>query len=271
MNTTKDLTKAAFDPEAKNYDDSFTNSWIGRTQRLLVRKHLDKRLRSKVNESVLELNCGTGEDAYHIAQKGHKVLATDISSQMIEVATSKQNENLNSDPGFLVCDIRSVYHTLSEKKFDLVFSNFGGLNCLSPDELKTLRDDLHKLLSPEGRLVFVIMGRKCIWENLYFRFKGRKDQLNRRMNKNALKVHLERSVQDVWYYDPKEFSRFFIEKFSVVKIKPIGLFIPPSYLEPAIKGKKIFQSLLLFPEKLFGNSSSLANYADHFLIELRKR
>src|SRR5262249_44012428 len=40
-------------------------------------------------DSILELNCGTGEDALHLARRGARVLATDISATMVQVAREK--------------------------------------------------------------------------------------------------------------------------------------------------------------------------------------
>ena len=37
-------------------------------------------------EQVLELSCGTGEDALHLAEQGVRILATDPSAGMLEVA-----------------------------------------------------------------------------------------------------------------------------------------------------------------------------------------
>ena len=43
----------------------------------------------KAGERVLELNCGTGEDAVHLARRGVRVLATDNSPRMLAAARSK--------------------------------------------------------------------------------------------------------------------------------------------------------------------------------------
>ncbi len=87
----------AFDTIAEEYDTSFTNSIIGNAQREIVWSYLEKTLPKNKNLNILELNCGTGEDALWFAKKGHKVLATDISEKMLEITNDKLNQsNLRS-------------------------------------------------------------------------------------------------------------------------------------------------------------------------------
>ena len=59
---------AAFDAIAEHYDDLFTNSLIGRAQRQAVWEIASRHLRP--GGLVLELNCGTGEDALFLANSG---------------------------------------------------------------------------------------------------------------------------------------------------------------------------------------------------------
>src|SRR6478735_6450842 len=78
---------APFDGMAADYDRSFTASSIGQRMRAVVWHRLATAFRS--GERVLELNCGTGEDAVHLGSRGVRVLATDTSELMIEKARIK--------------------------------------------------------------------------------------------------------------------------------------------------------------------------------------
>jgi hypothetical protein len=51
---------------------------------------------------------------------------------------------------------------------------------------------------------------------------------------------------------------------------PVGLFIPPSYLDPYFKNKGWILKILSFKEYLFGRFAFLADYGDHYLIHLQK-
>src|SRR5688500_3425722 len=76
-----------FDSMALDYDRSFTASSIGQRMRAAVWRRLDAVFRP--GERVLELNCGTGEDAVHLAGRGVRVLATDTSPEMLAIARAK--------------------------------------------------------------------------------------------------------------------------------------------------------------------------------------
>ena len=63
----------AFDTLAERYDDMFTNSLICRAQRDAVWSMAIRTFRR--GDRILELNCGTGEDALFLAHHGITVLA----------------------------------------------------------------------------------------------------------------------------------------------------------------------------------------------------
>jgi SAM-dependent methyltransferase len=75
---------APFDALADSYDATFTNSRIGLAQRNAVWRELD--ITFGPGQRILEINCGSGVDAIHLASRGVKVLACDSSPRMIEVA-----------------------------------------------------------------------------------------------------------------------------------------------------------------------------------------
>src|SRR5271169_5802559 len=92
MSTTQPrVFSAPFDAVAARYDETFTSSIIGRAQREAVWCELAKTFRS--GDHILEIGCGTGVDACFLAQRGVKVLASDPSAQMIDVATRRVRQS----------------------------------------------------------------------------------------------------------------------------------------------------------------------------------
>ena len=77
----------AFDALAADYDASFTATPLGTLLREAVWRRLDARFAP--GDRVLELACGTGEDAIHLARRGVQVTAIDASPAMVEVARRK--------------------------------------------------------------------------------------------------------------------------------------------------------------------------------------
>jgi len=257
------MQQNSFDTYSKVYDEDFTFSPIGKMQRARVHYFLDKRLSQVKN--ALEINCGTGEDARWLGEKGIATIATDISTGMIEECKRKQI----SGTEFIECDSRKINSTFNGKAFDLIFSNFGGLNCLDPTEIKQFLADSSKLLNSNGILAAVIMGRKCAWERIYF--KRKKDaRLNRRKSKAGAETIIDDQKFLTHYYTPEEFYDSGKEHFRLLSCKPIGLIIPPSYFNGYFKNKKSLLNFLYGLEKMIP-FSFLADRADHYLIVLQKK
>jgi ubiquinone/menaquinone biosynthesis C-methylase UbiE len=257
--------KASFDKAATTYDQSFTNTLIGKLQRNLVYKIVLKHLQNTNN--ILEINCGTGEDAIWLAKKGFGVTATDISTEMISIAESKRNvENLN----FIQADINTISEQFSDKNFDLIFSNFGGLNCLSKSELDNFISNSTNILSEKGKLILVIMPKNTLWEQLYFMLKGKFKSAFRRKKAKAI-ANVDGENVLTYYYNPKDVVSLSNTNFELIETKPIGFFIPPSYLEPFFKNKKKLLNSLNWLESKFKDCSFLSKYADHYILILQKK
>ena len=77
----------AFDELASTYDETFTDTVVGRTLRRMVWARMARAFRA--GQRVLELGCGTGEDAIRLAEAGVRVVATDPSSHMLQLAREK--------------------------------------------------------------------------------------------------------------------------------------------------------------------------------------
>lgn len=259
---------SSFDYLAQNYDSDFTFSKIGVLQRKNVWKWVSKIIANKKEINILEINCGTGEDALWLASRGHVVTGTDISKQMILVAQQKaQQKKVNIK--FFACSFADLENNFKTQKFDLIFSNFGGLNCANEAELSKLNTDFHHLLKPNGLFILVLLGKKCFLEKLYFFLRLDFKKMNRR--KQEVSAYLSpNNYVTTWYYTHQEITKIFSSFQSKLR-KPIGLFIPPSYLEPLIKKAKPILPIIKCFETLFSGIGLLANYGDHILIVLEKK
>lgn len=257
--------EVSFDKAAPNYDVTFTHSKIGKMQRDLVYKQLSKQLNSI--KTVLEINCGTGEDAIWFAQQNFKVTATDISPKMIEVAQNKATFNHLK---FQTADINSITKTFENEKFDLIFSNFGGLNCLSKSELEKFFQNVPSILSEKGKLILVIMPKNTLWEQFYFLVKAQFSDVFRRKKESAI-ANVDGEKVSTYYFNPKDIVNLAKQDFDWIDQKPIGFFVPPSYLEPFFKNKKGFLKFLNSLENGIKNWSFLSKFADHYIITLQKR
>lgn len=256
-----------FDIAAAGYDVTFTHSVIGKRQRNRVHEFLSEILEKQQPEKILEINCGTGEDALWLAKQDFEVTATDISEKMIAVAKSKSNlQNLT----FNQVDINELPKHFTGQKFDLVFSNFGGLNCLSEVRMELFFKNAANLLSKNGQLVLVIMPRNTIWEQFYFLAKADFKNIFRRKKESAI-ANVDGQNVITYYYNPGETMTLAANYFNQNTLHPVGFFLPPSYLEPIFKDKPNFISLLDKLENKVNRLSFLAKYADHYFISFQKR
>jgi len=217
--------------------------------------------------SILELNCGTGADAIAFANLGHNVIATDISESMINVAKSK---NHPKNVSFNIQDINTISLDTFNKKFDLIFSNFGGLNCISKSQLASFIEKSADLLNPNGKLVLVIMPKNTLWERLYFSLKGDFKKAKRRNTNASINANVDGISVKTWYFNPEDILSLTQNHFIKKMVKPIGVTIPPSYLENSILGKKPLLSIFKSIDRLI-TGEFWAKYADHFYIEMSKK
>jgi hypothetical protein len=74
-----------------------------------------------------------------------------------------------------------------------------------------------------------------------------------------------------FYYNPKDIVNLAGDGFELVAHKPIGFFVPPSYLEGFFRNKVRTLNLLNILEDRISNWSFLSKRADHYIITLQKR
>lgn len=259
---------SAFNPYASTYDQDFTFSEIGKLQRLQVWQYLKPYLKNQKN--ILEINCGTGHDAIQLGKAGHQVLATDLSDKMISEGQKKLKQQKKELPvSFQQVNFLELQEQLQDQQFDIIFSNFGGLNCINPIDTKLLRPVFYNLLSTNGLLFLTYMSSACLWERFYYNFKGNRKAARRRRSSDPVMAKVANSAIPIWYYAPPQLKEIFRDQFQCLQIKPIGLFVPPSYLEHYFKSKTKLLKALHKLDSLF-SASIFANYADHFVIVFRK-
>ncbi len=258
--------RSDFDNAATHYDNEFTFSEIGKAQRKKVYIYLETHLNNG-SKDILEVNCGTGEDAHYLSAKGHNVIATDISEEMIKKALEKKYD---SQARFMTLDINSISDDTFSEPFDLIFSNFGGLNCLSPKDLGSFLKLSEKNLKPNGKMSLVIMPKHCLWEKVYFFLKGNWKHINRRSSNQPIESHVSGTSVTTWYYNPKEIVNLTKQSFKVAALKPIGFSIPPSYMENFFSKRLRLLKWFTRLESWF-SYKIWAKYADHYLIVLEKK
>jgi ubiquinone/menaquinone biosynthesis C-methylase UbiE len=203
---------AAFDSLAPRYDELWTRSAAGRLQRDAVWRRVDALFAA--GDAVLDIGCGTGEDALHLMQRRVTVSAIDGSSEMARIARNRG------------VDARQVaIEELSRVDgiFNGVLSDFGALNCVA--DLVPVRRDLARLIRPGGVAALCLLGRFCLWETMWSPLKGEPRKAARRWGGEMRAASLGIRGR---YYSMSELKRAFLPDFHLLDWRSIGIFVPPS-------------------------------------------
>jgi ubiquinone/menaquinone biosynthesis C-methylase UbiE len=204
-----------FDQVADRYDETWTNTRIGRMQRDVVWRELDCLVPPRAR--VLDLGCGTGEDAAHLEQAGATVDAIDGSAGMV-AAARRRGVNARLLP------IEQVVE-LSGDVYDLILSNFGALNCVR--DLAALGLGLARLTRSGGALAVCVMNRFCLWETLHYAVRGQFQKAARRWTGETETS----SGLTVYYPTARGIEAAFAPEFRLIRDVGIGVAVPPSYVK----------------------------------------
>ena len=254
---------AAFDAIAYDYDRIFTHSILGKAQRLLVHEALRGHFRK--GQRVLDLNCGTGEDAIHLASQGVSVLACDVSERMLEIARIKaaaHGSELTLD--FAVCANEDLNALHDRAPFDGVLSNFGGLNCTA--DLAGVARSLVHLVRPGGEVFLCMLGPFCAWEIFWYSVRAQWRKAFRRMKPGGAEAKIGAAGIRVYYPTVRAIQNAFASSFELVSWRGVGVVLPPSWMEPLFQHHPALVSLLTRVDRTLGRAPVFRAAADHILF-----
>ena len=264
-----------FDAAAADYDAIFTQRRLSRWLRETVWGRLAASFRPGAH--VLELGCGTGEDAVWLARRGVRVSATDASPEMLAVARRKAAAAGVADRiTFARLDLGEIRDWRLEigdapisnlqspvSQYDGAFSNFGALNCL-PDR-RPVAGALAERVRPGGRVVLVVMGPLCPWEVAWHLLHGEVRAALRRM-RPGVEAHVGMGARvRVWYPSPRRLRMEFAPRFRLVETVGIGTLLPPPYLDHLVeRWPRAFEMLALL-DRRFERMFPWTWLNDHYL------
>jgi ubiquinone/menaquinone biosynthesis C-methylase UbiE len=258
----------AFSRQSAGFDREYAENPVIIYKRKRVREHILQFLPSQ--SRILEINSGTGEDAIFFAGKGHHVHATDISQGMQSVLVEKlKAAGLEKQITSENCSFLQLQQLKNKGPYDLVFSNFGGLNCTG--DLDKVLSSLQALLKPGGRVCLVIIPPFCLWESLLF-FNGEFKLATRRFfNKNGVSAHIEGKVFTCWYYKPSYVMKHLKKHFNLLNFEGLCTIVPPSYKNSfPVKHPGLFKWLIALENK-WKSSWPWKYVGDYFIISFQKK
>jgi SAM-dependent methyltransferase len=257
---------AAFDTVAARFDERFGEWKSVAAQRRAVRRRLLAVF--PPGASVLELGGGTGEDAAFLADHGRRVLLTDASPRMIEVARRKLAGRASAE----VCAAEGMEGFAADREaagappFDGAFSNFAALNCVT--DLRPAARGLARMLRPGAPALLVLFGPLPPGEIVVETVRGRPRAAFRRLARGDVHARLGGREFTVRYHRPSDVRTAFAPWFRLRRVRGIGVFVLPSAAEPWISR---FPRLVRALEAIDRVAETpLALLGDHVLYHLER-
>jgi SAM-dependent methyltransferase len=278
----------AFSKQALIFDEYDAGNTIIQYKRQRVREHVLRYL--PPHSSILELNAGTGQDAIYFAGEGHRVHATDIAegmqAKLREKLKAGGSQGLNGGPAAGIrggngqgeltdristelCSFTALETLQRKGPYDLIFSNFAGLNCTG--ELDTVLRSFDPLLRPGGQVTLVILPGFSLWETLLV-FKGKFRTAFRRMfSRNGVTSHVEGHYFKCWYYPPSYVVRNLGDCFDLLSVEGLCTIVPPSYIEHFAEKRPVLFKKLREREDRWKGKWPWKYIGDYYIISLRKK
>ena len=259
-----EAVERAFSKQSVFYDRDDARNIILRDLRKQVYGHVSRFLNP--GSRILELNAGTGIDAMYFARAGHTILATDASQGMI---TQIERKIAVDNPGQRITCRRISYEHLDQitgTRFNYVFSNFGGLNCIR--DLSRVTRNLPPLLHAGACLTWVIMPRVCPWEIMGL-FKGNGAKALRRLKKYGTLSQLEGEYFTTYYHTLGTIKSALGPSFRLLAHEGLAAVSPPPHhAELAARHKRLY-SFLRSADSLVRHAFPFNRWADHIIVTFR--
>ena len=255
----------AFDSIAREYDQLFTNSRVGRAQRDVVWEYAAALF--PAGGHILELNCGTGEDAVFLAERRIEVTACDASELMIQQARARSPRDGASQIQFHVLPSERIDVLTSPEIFDGAFSNFSGLNCV-PD-LGMIARKLAGRMKSGAPILLCLSTRFCVWEMLHYVFRGDLRRAFRRCGGKS-QGRIRSETFPVYYPTLRAVANSFRPFFRLRSATGVGLVVPPSYMEDWAARNPRLLGFCIAIDRLLRGLPWIRVLGDHMLLHLER-
>jgi SAM-dependent methyltransferase len=260
-------TRPYWNKAAETYDQEFTNTLLGKWERDAVWEELGRVFRA--GQRILELNCGTGVDAVHLAENRVRVLACDISPGMIAVARQRLNARaLDDRVDLLVLPTEGIAALGDQGPFDGAFSNFSGLNMVR--DLSGVARNLAALLKPGAPALLCLSGRIAPWDMAWYLAHGEWSKAFHRFKPNGVERVVDGVRINAYYPSIRKMARIFAPEFRLRSCRGIGISLPPTFTEPwARRYPRLFKGLAGVDPWL-GRVPGLRALAGHVLFRFER-
>ena len=221
-------------------------------------------------QRILEINCGTGIDAAHLALRGIEVLACDSAPGMIAVAQRRADSFFEALPVRFRClRTEAIDEVAVDGPFDGVLSNFSGLNCLQ--DLEAVAENLAWLVRPGGRAVLCVFGTFCVSEVIWYLCRRNAHKAFRRFRHRGVPSALtSNSTIAVHYHSLRAIRRSFIPYFRLTRQRGVGVAIPPTFASPLVERFPGLFRVAVAIDPIVGRCPVVRSIADHRVLTFER-
>jgi SAM-dependent methyltransferase len=221
-------------------------------------------------QRLLEIGCGTGQEAVALAQRGCHVLATDTSPAMLAQAQTKaQAAGVAGRVHTQLASAAELASLTGLPLFDGAYSSFGPLNALP--NLAPFMAALATLVRPGGAVVLSVMNRCYPLEIGWFLAHGQVRQALRRW-RGALASVSTGSPEQMWtyYHSVRAMRRAARPWFALRWCRALPLLLPPPYLADVWGAHPWLVAQLRVIEERLAPHWPWNRLGDHWLVELER-
>lgn len=206
MNLKKTLNEY-YSKRAKEYDEIYyRQDKVRLKEQKFLAEYISKTFRERY---VLELACGTGFWTKHLMKSANKILATDYSSNMLEIASSRLAKNSN----IILLQADAYNPPISFPKYNAAMANFW-FSHIPKSKIKKFLETVHSRLFKKSVVLFAdgvyIAG---LGGELLIRNKE-KDTYKRRVLKSGGQFNILKN-----YYTKDELKDIFSKYSKKIKIE----------------------------------------------------
>ena len=219
------------------------------------------------SSTVLDLGCGTGEDAVFLAQHGFKVTGVDPSSGMIEQAMMKAKA-ASVSPTF-ICLRAEDLSALPAGSFQGIISNFAALN--NVEDFVGVLAQCARILVPGGTMILCLLNQYCLWETASFLLRGKPGKAFRRWHSDSVPANVGDGVVPVFYRSAHSVRNDAAEWFFVKRVFGLSVFAPPPSSLGFMGRFPRLSDRLSTIDRSVGRWPVLRTMGDHVVITLKRK
>lgn len=259
---------AAYDAYASRYDSLLSENRINAYMRQVMMNL--QALTFERGQRLLEIGCGTGDEALALAAHGCDILAIDPSAEMIRLAEEKASrQSVGGKVSFQVAYARDLARVLSGERdgsFDGAYSSFA----LSYEpELGPVREALVRSVRPGGAVLLSVMNRLSFVE-WAFALASLHPALAGRRLQPATRHKVGTAQTLVYPRTLSELRRAFAPGFTLERVRALPAVLPPHYANRFLLHWPSVLNGLSRIDSRVGGWPILNRLGDHNVVTMRR-